>query len=129
MSRALEVYEQIRTEIGPNTTKAVGRKLPDIVGLPPSIQTLEEAFGFIRVGYQMHHRGPGSIGSYHYEAMGERKGRMVCDNPYPCELDEGILEAVGEKFRPKDSLWVRVEHQPGSCRKNGDSACSYNIVW
>jgi hypothetical protein len=129
MQKLVEAYDHLLTEIGPNTTKAAGRKLPEIVKMPPHIQSLEEAMSFVNTGYQMTHRGIGNIGNYVYSSLGERKGQMVSSIPYPCELDEGILEAMGEKFRPKDSVWVRVEHQAGSCRKNGASACTYNISW
>ena len=35
MDRFLEVFRTIQTEIGPNTTKAVGRKIPDHALFPP----------------------------------------------------------------------------------------------
>jgi hypothetical protein len=129
MPQLLEAYSHLLSEIGPNTTRAAGRKLPDIAGIPPHIKSLEEALDFVNTGYRMNHRGIGNIGSYSYASLGERKGRMISNIPYPCELDEGLLEALGEKYRPQDSLWVRVEHQPGSCRKSGGSSCTYNITW
>lgn len=129
MVRLLDATQTIRVEIGPNTLKAVGRKIPESAEFPPSISSIKEAYPSIDVAYRMNHRGTGSIGGYRYEAVGERSGRMTCDNPYPCEFDEGLLEATGERYRPQDSLWVRVEHQPGRCRKKGDSYCSYFITW
>jgi hypothetical protein len=129
MERLLASFQAINTEIGPNTVKAVGRKIPETAQFPPNLVTLEDGFRSIDVAYRTSHRGPGNVGGYHYTPMEERKARMLCDNPYPCNLDEGILEAIGERFRPKDSLWVRVEHQSGSCRKNGAASCTYNLTW
>lgn len=129
LDRALEVYKIIQTEIGPTTVKAVGRKIPEVAEFPPNINTIEDGFRSIDIAYRLHHRGLGDVGGYHYKSLGERKGQMVCDNPYPCALDEGILEAIGERFRPKGSLWVRVEHLAGSCRKSGADSCTYNISW
>jgi hypothetical protein len=129
LDRLLEVFQAIQTEIGRNTLKAVGRKIPENAQFPPNIRSLEEGFRSIDVAYGMSHRGPGNAGGYHYTPVGERTARMTCDNPYPCPMDEGLLEAIGERFRPPDSLWVRVEHQPGSCRKNGGPSCTYNLSW
>lgn len=129
LDRLLEVFQTISTEIGPNTVKAVGRKIPENAQFPPDLKTLEEGLRAIDVAYRICHRGPGSVGGYHYTQKGTRTARMVCDNPYPCALDEGLLESIGERFRPIDSLWVRVEHQPGGCRKQGASACTYHLFW
>jgi hypothetical protein len=129
LDRILEAFHAIHQEIGPNTIRAVGRKIPENAQFPPDIVTVEDALRSIDVAYKMNHRGPGSIGGYHFTTTSERTGKMVCDNPYPCPMDEGLLEAMGERFRPKDSLWVRVEHQPGSCRVSGATACSFKITW
>src|SRR5579859_5160424 len=45
---------------------AIGEKIPDFVHWPPSIQTVEEAFGSIDTAYHMNHRG-GDIGWYKSE--------------------------------------------------------------
>jgi hypothetical protein len=129
LDRLLEAFKAIETEIGPNTLKAVGRKIPENAQFPPNLTTLEDGFRSIDVAYGMCHRGPGSVGGYHYTPTGPRTARMLCDNPYPCPTDEGLLEAMGERFRPIDSLWVRVEHQPGGCRKQGADSCTYSLSW
>lgn len=130
MSRLVDATRKIQTEIGPNTMRAVGRKLSEnVLHYPSHVHTLDDALRFVNVSYQMFHRGAGLIGSYHYEPVGERKGRMVCDDPYPCDFDKGMLEALGERYRPKDSLWVRVEHLEQGCREKGAHACIYDIAW
>jgi hypothetical protein len=129
LARLLEVFKTIHTEIGPNTVKAVGRKIPENAQFPQNLTTLEDGFRSIDVAYRMSHRGPGNIGGYHYTPTGDRTAKMICDNPYPCAMDEGLLEAIGLRFRPIDSLWVRVEHQPGGCRKKGAVSCTYHLSW
>ncbi|WP_224363420.1 hypothetical protein [Hyalangium versicolor] len=129
MDKFLVVFEAIGKEIGPNTIKAVGRKIPENAIFPPNIQAIEDGFRSVDMAYRMNHRGTGSIGGYRYSQVGPRTAQMLCDNPYPCSLDEGLLEALGERFRPVDSLWVRVEHQPGSCRKSGAASCTFNLSW
>ncbi len=129
MTRFIAVFQAIQTEIGPNTTRAVGRKIPDNALFPTNLKTIEDGLRAIDVAYRMNHRGSGNIGGYHYTRTGERSVQMLCDNPYPCPLDEGLLESMGERFRPQDSLWVRVEHQPGGCRKDGAAFCTYQVFW
>lgn len=130
MAQLVEVTRRIQTEIGPNTMRAVGRKLNEnIIPFPPHVRSLEDAMRFVNLSYQTFHRGRGRIGGYQYESLGERKGRMTCDDPYPCDFDRGALEALGERFRPQDSLWVRVEHQAQGCREQGAHACIYDITW
>jgi len=129
LERFLEVFRTIHQEIGLNTIKAVGRKIPENAMFPPNIVTIEDGFRSIDVAYHMNHRGPGNIGGYHYTSTGARSGRMVCDNPYPCPMDEGLLEAIGRRFRPQDSVWTRVEHQSGDCRRNGAASCTFDLSW
>ncbi len=129
MERFLEVFRTIQKEIGLNTIKAVGRKIPENAMFPPNIVTIEDGFRSIDVAYRMNHRGPGNIGGYHYTRTSDRSGRMVCDNPYPCPMDEGLLESIARRFRPQDSLWARVEHQSGDCRRNGAASCTFELSW
>ena len=53
----------------------------------------------------------------------------MCDNPYPCEFDEGLLDAVTDRYRPKDSFFIRLSHDPSGCRQRGDRRCTYLISW
>jgi hypothetical protein len=130
MRNALTAIKSIEEKIGPVTMRAVGRKVPEHAKFPPEITTLEQALLSLNMAYQMNHRGQqaGSIGGYRFETAGHG-GRMVCDNPYPCNFDHGIIEALCERFRPKDSVWVRVEHAPLGCRHKGGSDCTYLISW
>ncbi|HYO52205.1 hypothetical protein [Archangium sp.] len=132
MRNALTAIRSIEEKIGPVTMRAVGRKIPEHSKFPPDIRTLEDALRSLDKAYQMNHRKQqgGNIGGYHFEAAAEgRGGRMVCDNPYPCNFDHGIIEALCERFRPKDAMWVRVEHGPQGCRHKGSGDCTYLISW
>ncbi len=62
----------------------------------------------------MNHRN-GDIGNYMFVKLNERSAKMICDNPYPCSFDKGILQSVGRKFAPKDAI-VHVDHDQGECR-------------
>jgi hypothetical protein len=129
LPKVLQAYHRVFEKVGPSTMRAVGRKIPENANLPPDIDTLEKALGSLDVAYRMNHRGPGDMGGYHYQPVAPRHVRLVCDSPYPCDVDLGILEAFGDKFRPKDSIRVRIEHDTRTCRLRGDGACTYDITW
>jgi hypothetical protein len=128
LSAMLSTYRTIIKEIGPSTMRAVGRKLPEHAKFPADITSMEMALRSVDTAYRMNHRGSGDIGGYHCMSTGPRSVRMHCDNPYPCLLDEGLLQGLGERFRPSDA-WVRIEHAPQSCRDRGDASCTYTISW
>ncbi len=83
----------------------------------------------IDVAYHMNHKN-GEIGDYKFKATDAHGGKFVCKNPYPCDFDKGIIEAMANKFKPSDSLAVLVEHDPKcDCRKTGGDSCTYNVSW
>lgn len=139
----LDAFRQIAEKIGPATLNAIGKQIPEKAEWPAEIDTIEKALGSIDIAYHMNHRIDGvilfdqhsgtmkeGIGHYKFEVLGDNKGKMICDNPYPCDFDMGIIEAVAEKFKPGDSRTVSVAHdESGKCRKNGDDNCAYIINW
>jgi hypothetical protein len=129
LSNLLNAFRLIFEKIGPSTVRAIGRKIPEHAHFPPDVDNLEKGLRSIDVAYHMAHRGSDAIGGYHYEQYDRRSAKMRCDNPYPCDLDLGLVEAICDRYRPKDSLWVRIEHDPRSCRRRGDASCTYLITW
>jgi hypothetical protein len=67
------------------------------------------------------------IGHYGYSRVhGERRILSVCDTPYPCALDRGILTGVAIRFNSR----AIVAHYPElPCRKQADPNCTYLITW
>lgn len=124
----LKTFEDVQRQIGPNTVRTIGRKCISVVEFPV-FNSLDDALRGLGATYLMNHRGNVDIGGYHYSSVGPRRGRMMCDNPYPCEFDEGLIDAVVERCRPADAVVIRFEHDPGSCRVRGDKQCTYNIAW
>lgn len=129
MTGVLRAFSRVFEKVGPSTVRAIGRKVPENAQMPPDIDSLEKALRSLDLAYQMNHRGPSARGGYHCQPVGARHVRMVCDNPYPCDMDLGILDAFADKFRPKDSVRVRIEHDTRTCRLRGDGACTYDITW
>ena len=130
LSAVLASFQRIFEQIGPVTVRAIGRKIPDSAPFPPAIDSLEKALRSLDVAYRMNHRGSGPLGAYRYEpGTAPRSARVVCDTPYPCDMDLGLIDALVDRFRPSDALWVRLEHAPGNCRKRGGRDCAYHLSW
>jgi hypothetical protein len=129
LGAVLAALRTIFAQIGPSTLKAVGHHLPDHAPFPSPIGSIEDAMRSIDIAYKASHRGTGTIGGYAYTSQGNRTGRMVSDTPYPCQLDEGVIEAMAERFRPSDSFFVHLTHEPQQCRARGGTLCTYTLRW
>jgi hypothetical protein len=139
----LDAFRVIAETIGPVTLCAIGRRTPECAIFPAAIDSVEKALAAIDTAYHMNHRLAGrvmhnprtgkiteGIGHYRYARLGERKVRMTCDNPYPCDLDRGIIEALAMRYKPADSLFVTVTHDDSApCRKRGGESCTYYVEW
>jgi hypothetical protein len=124
----LDALREIAELSGPATLKAIGRQIPDKAIWPAGIDSVEAALKSINSAYQMNHRG-GDVGQYLFTKTGARSGRMVCNNPFPCAFDLGIVERAAEKFSaPGDTLSV-VHIHPEACRQSGGETCSYELSW
>jgi hypothetical protein len=105
---------------------AVGMKIPDTADWPAEINSFEAALFSIDEAYHMNHRH-GEIGHYQAERINDQQIDVICNNPYPCYFDYGIVYAVAHRFTPKGGY--TVTHDERACRKRGDSACVYHVKW
>jgi hypothetical protein len=122
---ALAMLYETREEYGSSSMQMMGRHIPEHVEFPPDIDSVDGALGSIGAAYHQNHRG-GDIGYYEYHDEGAGEGRVVCSNPYPCELDQGLIKGVALEFA--DS-YVEVEEVGDGCRKDGDEVCEYSVEW
>jgi hypothetical protein len=129
MQHVLSSFEDILKQVGPHTTRAIGHAVPKNAAFPPHIDSFESALLSLDQAYRMNHRGSGDIGSYRVQNGLNRTSTVVCDNPYPCEFDQGIMEALYDRFPPKGSFRLRIEHEAGSCRSKGGHSCTYHLKW
>jgi hypothetical protein len=96
---------------------------------PPTIDSIEAALSTLDGDYRLRHTGT-DIGSFRYEPKGPREAAMTIRNPYPCELDRGVVTALVQRFRPSASPLARVDHvDAASCRKKGAPACVLRVTW
>jgi hypothetical protein len=134
----LRAFARIAEEAGNGALHAIGRQIPENAVFPPSVVEIHGAMRAIDVAYHLNHRKHGQImfnpatgvmldgiGSYGCRRAGERKIFMDCRNPYPCDFDRGIVMSMARKFEPH----AAVEHDHGSCRKQGADVCTYVVTW
>lgn len=140
MEMWLTCYEAITREVGSNVMVDIGRMLGKNGHLPPHIKDLEQAMGWLDNGYHLHHKKRGKlmydaatgqmlegIGHYHVQRVpGEKKTTVVCENPYSCDFDFGLLMGYANRFNPR----ARVDHDASAgCRKNGADSCTCVVRW
>jgi hypothetical protein len=136
----LAAFESIATEVGPRGLFQFGQHVPKYAPFPPTITDIHSALGSVDVAYHMNHRKNGKvmfnpatgqmlegIGHYGYKAVPrERRIVSVCENPYPCDFDRGLISGLATRFEK----FSRVTHDDSApCRKNGANSCTYVITW
>ncbi len=138
----LDAFQAISEKIGEQTLFAIGTKIPESAAWPPDVDTEAKALGSIDVAFHMNHRIQGvalfdpttgqmteGIGHYGFELTGDKAATMVCDNPYPCAFDRGIIEAAAKKFATRAFL-VNAKHDDSKeCRNKGGGSCTYHVTW
>lgn len=124
----LDAFQEIAASIGPRTLSQIGMSIPNNAKFPPGIDNVEKALASIDVAYHMNHRG-GEIGHYTFTKTGERSGVMVCQNPYPCVFDSGLVEAMVRRFLPAGGT-PKVAHDASKpCRAKQGNSCTLLISW
>lgn len=123
----LDTIRTIAEELEPHLLDRLGGQIPQAAAWPDDISTVEAGLRSIDEAYQSNHRG-GDAGSYRYEHEGDRTGRVVCNNPYPCLFDRGLVRAVAQRYAPVKSF-VFVEENGQNCRREADDTCTYTVSW
>ena len=136
----LDAFKLIAEKTGDATLRQIGKNIMENAVLPP-MSGIEEALGVMDVAYHMNYRNakgqvlfdpsrPNQMleGIGHYtcqKVSGENKAIMICDNPYPCAYDMGIITSFAKRFEKR----VKVQHDDGGCREKGGSVCKYIVTW
>lgn len=121
----LAMLYDMRDEYGGVRMRNMGQNVPEHVEFPPELSAVDDALRAIDRAYHQNHRG-GDLGSYEFHQEGSNEGRMVCENPYPCEFDKGLIKGVARKFADNP---VKVEEIGDHCRSDGDNRCEYRVEW
>jgi hypothetical protein len=136
----LAAFDGFAESVGPRALFQIGQNVPKHAAIPPGINDITGAIAAVDVGYHMNHRKNGKlmfdpatgqitpgIGTYGFKPVpGERKIISVCENPYPCEFDRGILTCFALRFE----RLARVLHdERAACRRTGSKSCTYIVTW
>jgi hypothetical protein len=124
----LEALREIGSLSGPATLEEVGRRIPETAKWPPQVNSIETALGSIDAAYHLNLRG-GEVGSYRLEKGEGRTARIVCDNPFPCPFDRGLVARVAEKFAPAGVVPSVQHDEAAGCREKGAKSCVYVVRW
>jgi hypothetical protein len=123
----LDAFEEIANDIGDTTLSNIGKMIPKNAEWPPGVDTVAGGLESINEAYHANHRG-GEIGSYACEAVGDSEATVVCENPYPCAFDQGIVKAVVSEFGD-DVSYVSLTETSTRCRDEGGRRCTYDVSW
>lgn len=135
----LDTFQEIQTTVGRQTVFLIGKKIPETAIFPPQIQTIEDALASIDVAYHLNHRkdrkvmfDPATgrmlegIGHYGYKLAEPKHSVLVCENPYPCHFDRGIITTMAYRF----DFDAKVVHDDAApCRDKGGESCTYHVRW
>jgi len=122
----LNAFAEINKRMGKSALTLIGQKIPENAQFPPQINSVESGLASIDMAYKMNHRG-GPIGEYKFVKNSADNYTIVCNNPYPCDFDKGLIEAVAQKFASTNQK-IQVKHDDNKeCRNAGGESCTYHV--
>lgn len=124
----LASLEEFQKQFGRDFMEKVGALIFEKAIFPPGIDDVEKALALVDTAYHMNNTNaqPGALGSYAWTSSGPSSGTMICDNPFPCAFDQGIIRGIARKFKRE----ARIEHlSPSTCRHSGAPQCTYRVEW
>jgi hypothetical protein len=140
LSSYLAALTNINEVVGTSKMLEIGKLVHRHASLPPSLHDIYSAFDAIDAAYHLNHRKDGAVmfdlasgraleGIGHYRPKADPNGKritVVCETPYPCDVDRGILWGFALRFEAR----AFVEHATASpCRKNGAASCTFAVTW
>ena len=133
-------FQQIGKQLGDGLLTQIGMAIPRNAGFPEGVRDIYSGLKALDVAYHLNHRKNGrtmfdletgrmeeGIGHYGYEPVpGQRKIISLCETPYPCAFDHGVLTALAHRYESNARV-VHDETKP--CRKWRGDRCTYVITW
>jgi hypothetical protein len=136
----LKAFETIARQVGDSALFNIGMSIPSNAPFPSGAVDMRTGVRNIDIAYHLNHRKDGrllfdketgvmyeGIGHYGCEPASDKNEILcVCDNPYPCAFDRGIIKAVAQQFAHD----ARVVHDDAAeCREHGANSCTYRVFW
>lgn len=139
----LDVLYEVAQKIGTKGLRYIGQSIPDNADFPSGLYNIEKVLSGIDIAYHMNHRDTKGvlwdeethsmregIGHYNFGITEPGQGIFRCNNPYPCDFDQGIIQSMANRYKPVDTVRVHLDHgEHRPCRRRGDEACEYLISW
>ena len=123
----LNAMDEFQKQMGRDFMRKIGREIYSNAVFPPDIDTMAKGMAMVNQAYYMNHETtPGEIGGYNWTLSSDNSGVMVCDNPYPCSFDFGIMEGLAMQLAPEAKI---VHDDEKECRHKGGNTCSYTVEW
>ena len=119
----MDEYIKILDRIDEQLLKKMGITTTTYAKWPLEINNVGDALKSINEAYKMNHKSGYTIGKYDFQKIADKKYQIICDTPYPCPYDFGVVIGVAQKF----SEHVKIIHTEGLCRKHGDLSCTYEV--
>jgi len=124
----LDAFEEISKSVGPRTLDPIGMSIPESAKFPQGIDSVESALSSVDIAYHLNHRG-GEIGNYTFKKTVEKQGAMECRNPYPCDFDHGIIQAMAKRFASPGAALAVTHDATKPCRAHEGESCTFLISW
>ncbi|WXB00341.1 serine/threonine protein kinase [Pendulispora brunnea] len=142
MEPYIAVFHELVNAVGPIKAIDLGKRLIEYATFPPDFEAkgVHGALALFDIAYHLNHRRGDEllfdvesghmidiIGHYHYRGQLDtsHSAVMEAENPYPCELDQGLILGFVRRFHPH----AVIEHGPAGCRKDGAESCTYYLTW
>ncbi len=122
--KGLDIMRRIAEKLGDETLYSIGYRVPYNVDFPDSIRDVRSALQSIQPAYQKAVLGT-NTGRYAFAEPEHGCFEVLCENPYPCDFDLGIVSALVDRFR--GSQLYQIIHAPDCCRKTGGAHCRYRV--
>jgi hypothetical protein len=104
----LNAIKTVASKLGPATLFLIGKWMAEDGVFPQGINNIDTALAALDKAYNLNHRG-GNCGSYEIQKASERSYRVICQSPYPEDVDRGLIEALLRKHKTAGILSVQVK--------------------
>lgn len=111
VTKIISLLDEIAKKFGDITLYEIGKAIPSCAILPDNIRDLKDAFQKIDMAFKMNHFDADICQStlMEYNA-GSRSAKLQITNPYPFEINRGIIAGISRKFEPKNAQKLPEVH-------------------
>lgn len=124
LDTARKLYFGIEQLIGRNSLMQTGQKIIENADFPTNLANVHDLLAGIQSAYTATVKGE-FIGEIEHFRTGDRSAKMVFSTPFPCHLDQGIIQGCVMRF----ASFPKILHGEELCRDHGGNRCTYEVSW